>query len=119
HDTKELTEALQRDVMRRAMMAKDQLNALSNRLAKAEYNGTLLFTDKEVREEYWKPLVREGICPDNMVDNIYNETVQVFRGASEYYQERANEEAEKYKESKTGTAKFFIEKATTVISSIN
>jgi hypothetical protein len=119
HDTRELTEALERDVMRRAITAKDRLNALSKRLETAEYNGSPLFTAKEIREEYWKPLVREGICPDNLVDDIYNETVQVFRGANEYYQERAQAEQDKYAESKTGTAKFFIDRATTVIISIN
>lgn len=118
HDTRDLAEAISRDDMRRAMQAKDTLNSLSQQLESAVCNGMPLFTAKEIREEYWQPLMREGICPDNLIDDLYNETVQVFQGANKYYEARQEAEAELHQNSNLADGKFLMDKAATIASSI-
>ncbi len=45
-----------------------------------------LFSDLEIRQELFDPLKRERIIPDNEIEDRFNQTYQVFRGASEGYQ---------------------------------
>lgn len=77
-----LTKAIPDKLLKRAQWAMNELISLSHSLCEAGYS------DKEVRDLFWKPLSREGICPDNFVPDRFNETVQVFRGSSDAYQAR-------------------------------
>lgn len=83
-----LTNAIPEKTLKRVQWAMNELVELSHRLSEAGYS------DKEVRDVFWKPLSREGICPDNFVPDRFNETVQVFRGASDSYQERLEEDGQ-------------------------
>lgn len=51
-------------------------------------NGDPLFTDAEIRNELWTPLVRSGLIPDNMVPDDYSEHAVAFEGARELYAEK-------------------------------
>src|SRR5262249_39746768 len=63
------------------------------------------FDPKEIREELWKPLVREGIVPDNTVPDKYNETVNVFNGAAVHYDKACLRIAEQVQPGKERAAK--------------
>ncbi len=51
-----------------------------------------LFSKEELAEEYYRPLVREGLMPETMVPNEFSETKEMLTGSMEAYQERLNEE---------------------------
>lgn len=44
-----------------------------------------LFSDLEIRQELFDPLKREKIIPDNEIEDRFNQTFQVFSGASSEY----------------------------------
>jgi len=70
------------------------------------------FDAKEIREELWKPLVREGVVPDNTVPDQYNETVNVFNGAAAQYDKaclRIAEQVQPWKE-KSARAEYVVSK---------
>lgn len=48
-------------------------------------NGDPLFSDEDIRNELWTPLVRSGLIPDNMVPDQYSEQAIAFKGAQELY----------------------------------
>ena len=51
-------------------------------------NGEPLFSDKDIREELWTPLVRSGLIPENMVPDQFSEHAIAFKGAQELYAEK-------------------------------
>ena len=48
-------------------------------------NGDPLFTDEDIRNELWTPLVRQGLIPDNMVPDAFSEQAIAFKGAQDLY----------------------------------
>jgi len=92
HDTANIKE-LDDNVIPRMTKAHEICKGLARELEEAEGDGgEKLFTAKEISDVFWKPLVRAGIFPDNFVLDEYNETVRVFKGANELYQERIKED---------------------------
>lgn len=74
----------------------DQLKLLNDSLAsilatqermKTSYdkNGNRLFSDKDIMDELWTPLVRAGTIPENMVPDLYSEQAHAWDGAAEIY----------------------------------
>lgn len=51
-------------------------------------NGERVFTDADIREEVFMPMVREGIFPESMIPDRFSEVAATFSGASEAYMER-------------------------------
>ena len=47
--------------------------------------------DKEVRDEVWQPLVRQGLMPENFVPDRHSEVARTFDAASKLYEERLKE----------------------------
>ncbi|TLP56797.1 hypothetical protein FEE96_20355 [Parasedimentitalea maritima] len=47
--------------------------------------GNPLFTDEDIRNELWTPLVRSGLIPENMVPDDFSEHAIAFKGAQELY----------------------------------
>ncbi|MCF6306240.1 MAG: hypothetical protein L3J33_12825 [Rhodobacteraceae bacterium] len=47
--------------------------------------GEPLFSDADIRNELWTPLVRAGVIPDNMVPDDYSEQAIAFKGAQDLY----------------------------------
>ncbi len=47
--------------------------------------------DKEVRDEVWQPLVRQGVIPENFVPDRHSEVARTFDAASQLYEERLKE----------------------------
>ncbi|MEM6933662.1 MAG: hypothetical protein AAF526_08745, partial [Pseudomonadota bacterium] len=48
----------------------------------------------KIGADFWQPLVREGIIPENMVPGRFSEVEQTFKGASEAYNARLQEYAD-------------------------
>ena len=59
-------------------------------------NGEPLFTDKDIREELWTPLVRSGLIPENMVPDQFSEHAVAFKGAQDLYAEKIADFSEKH-----------------------
>ncbi|MAC80431.1 MAG: hypothetical protein CML66_20465 [Rhodobacteraceae bacterium] len=51
-------------------------------------DGAPLFTDEDIRNELWTPLVRKGLIPDNMVPDRYSEHAVNFAGAKSFYEDK-------------------------------
>jgi hypothetical protein len=47
-----------------------------------------LFTDKEISDAIWAPLMRRKLIPENAIPDRYSEVSRTFEGASVSYQER-------------------------------
>lgn len=62
-------------------------------------NGEPLFTEAEIRNELWTPLVRSGLIPDNMVPDQFSEHAVAFEGARALYADKI----EKYSADRTKT----------------
>ncbi len=50
--------------------------------------GEPLFTEAEIRSEFWTPLVREGVVPEGQVIKRYSDMARIFEGAQQSYAER-------------------------------
>ena len=57
-------------------------------------NGNPLFSEKDIMNELWTPLVRAGTIPENMVPDRYSETAHAFDGACEIYNDKLKSFAE-------------------------
>ncbi len=55
---------------------------------------TRLFSDEDITRELWTPLVRQGIIPANIVPDKYSKFVQMFKGASEIYEDKLAQHSE-------------------------
>ncbi len=57
---------------------------------KKEYDGAgrPLFTDREISDAIWAPLMRRKLIPENAIPKRYSEVARTFDGASAGYQER-------------------------------
>lgn len=53
--------------------------------------GNPLFSEKDIMDELWTPLVRDGTIPENMVPDKYSETAHAFDGACEIYNDKLKE----------------------------
>jgi len=51
-----------------------------------------LFSDQEISKEFFRPLVRQGLMPENFVPDAYSETKEMIEGSFEAYGERVKEE---------------------------
>ncbi|WP_428927795.1 hypothetical protein [Marinibacterium sp. SX1] len=51
-------------------------------------SGEPLFSDEDIRNELWTPLVRQGLIPDNMVPDAYSEHAVNFAGARSFYEDK-------------------------------
>ncbi len=67
-----------------------------------------LFTDEELGDEFWEPLVREGIVPENLVPNKYSKVQEMLDATNALYLERLAEERKNGVEKGTITSKDFI-----------
>lgn len=50
--------------------------------------GEPLFSDEDIRNELWMPMVRKGLIPENMVPDKYSEHALNFAGANTFYEEK-------------------------------
>jgi hypothetical protein len=79
--------------------------------------------DKEVREEVWQPLVRQGLIPENFVPDKHSEVARTFEGASDAYNKRLEEYTKSLGEhgetiEKLGLAKKIVDQTSTVMTSV-
>lgn len=73
----------------RIMVAQARIVSMQEKmLAATDADGERLFTDEQIREELWTPLVREGVIPENAVPDRYSKVKEVFDGANKLYSER-------------------------------
>ena len=49
-------------------------------------HGNPLFTEKDIMDELWTPLIREQIIPANVVSDRYSQDAQLFEGACQIYE---------------------------------
>lgn len=56
-----------------------------------QYDALMAKVDKEVRDEVWQPLVRQGLIPENFVPDRHSEVSRTFEAASKLYEERLKE----------------------------
>ena len=54
----------------------------------SKYEALCAKVDREVADEVWQPLVRQGLIPENMVPDKYSEVSRTFEAASELYDAR-------------------------------
>jgi len=59
--------------------------------ATEEDGKTRLFSDEDITRELWTPLVREGVIPSNIVPDKYSQFAQMFKGASQIYEDKLEE----------------------------
>lgn len=58
-------------------------------------DGTPLYADDaSFARDFWEPLVREGIVPENLVDDRYSEVARTMNATVELYEERLQEYAD-------------------------
>ncbi len=100
---------------RTTLISKEDINALTQsferikeleRAMKLQFDnkGEPLFSDEDIRNELWTPLVRAGVIPENMVPDAYSEQAVAFKGAQDLYSDKLetytathNKTAEKWK----------------------
>ncbi|MDR3515029.1 MAG: hypothetical protein P4M00_04375 [Azospirillaceae bacterium] len=51
-------------------------------------SGQRLFSDEDIMERLFKPMIRQGVFPESFVPDKYSEVAKVFGGASEAYMDR-------------------------------
>ncbi|HTH98710.1 MAG TPA: hypothetical protein VL574_14945, partial [Stellaceae bacterium] len=51
-------------------------------------DGNPLFTDADIADEIWTPLVRQGLIPENVVPDKHSQVSKTFAGANAAYVER-------------------------------
>ncbi len=51
-----------------------------------------MFSNEEIAQEYFRPLVREGLMPETLVPNEFSETHEMIKGTFEAYQERLDKD---------------------------
>ncbi|KIC20224.1 hypothetical protein [Leisingera sp. ANG-Vp] len=56
-----------------------------------EEDGKRVFTDREIMQELWTPLVREGVIPANLVPDRFSDFKHMFDGASKIYEDKLAE----------------------------
>ncbi len=56
-----------------------------------------LFSDQDLRNEFWTPLVREGVIPENSVPDAFSERRLLFEESMKLYEKRMAEESKKAK----------------------
>jgi hypothetical protein len=49
------------------------------------------FSDQEIMDEFWTPLVRERLIPDNAVPAQYSQVERMFKGAADAYVDKLKE----------------------------
>ena len=84
-----------------------------------------LFTDREISDAIWAPLMRRKLVPENAIPSRYSEVSRTFDGASEAYQERLAAYTDglgKFEKlcEKLGLAKDFVDAiATTALATVS
>ena len=94
-----------------------------DKAALAEFEKLRAKVEKEVRDEVWQPLVRQGLIPENMVPDIHSEVARTFEGASAQYQARLEEYTKEKGDNanlidKLGLAKKIVDQGLKVASAI-
>jgi hypothetical protein len=75
--------------------ALDAIVATQNEMLNSfDEDGNLLFSEKDIMNELWTPLVRSGTIPENMVPDRFSETAHAFDGACEIYNDKLKAFAE-------------------------
>ncbi|MBI1169967.1 hypothetical protein GC209_01090 [bacterium] len=89
HDIDENAEEIPGEVLAKLNQSFERIKEVERNL-RLQYddNGEPLFTEAEIRNEVWTPLVRSGLIPDNMVPDEYSEHAVAFEGARELYAEK-------------------------------
>lgn len=64
------------------------LNLQKSMQLQLDENGERIFSDEEIRNELWTPMVRSGLIPDNMVPDDFSEHAIAFKGAQKLYADR-------------------------------
>ncbi len=82
-----------------------------------------LFTDKEISEAIWAPLMRRKIIPENAIPDRYSEVASAFSGASDAYETRLvayTDGLSKFDKAiqSMGVAKDFLETASAVANAV-
>lgn len=87
HDT---VTAIDPDTARQLMQAHQVVADQVEDLRRAyDFDGKRpLFTDKEIADAIWAPLMRRKIIPENAIPDRYSEVTRTFAGASAEYEER-------------------------------
>lgn len=93
------------DALNKAILELDQLTKEHEKL-EAEYLALKKKGDKALADDYWTPLVREGIVPESRVPDDYSEVFQLFDAASSAYDERLLEYSETLGDNDELLAKF-------------
>jgi hypothetical protein len=90
HDTAQL-EGMDPDDFNRLMKAQSVIAGEVAKLRKARHPVSKkkpLFTDREISEAIWAPLLRRKVIPENAIPDRYSEVAQTFAGASSEYEKR-------------------------------
>ncbi len=96
HEQNTMLQTVQREVVRLQMLGTELRN-------KTLPDGTPLYaTDAEFARDFWEPLVREGVIPENLVPAEYSEVDRTMNATVELYEARLTE----YAESLTTASKF-------------
>lgn len=79
--------------------------------------------EKEVRDEIWQPLVRQGLVPENLMPDRHSEVARTFQGTSEAYQERLEEYTAQMGDNanliaKLGLGKTVLDQTKTVVTAV-
>lgn len=89
HDIDEDAEEIPPEVIAKLNQSFERIKEVErNMKLQFDDNGEPLFTDAEIRNELWTPLVRSGLIPDNMVPDDYSEHAVAFEGAAELYADK-------------------------------
>ncbi|HLY58855.1 MAG TPA: hypothetical protein VKS60_25050, partial [Stellaceae bacterium] len=85
-------------------------------------DGTPLFTDREIADEVFAPLMRQKVIPESFIPDKYSEVSRVFQGASDEYQQRLTAYSESLNDNdgvlrKLGIGQDFVNTAGTLASS--
>jgi tetratricopeptide (TPR) repeat protein len=90
--------------------------------AQKKEDGTPLFTDRDIADEVFAPLMRQKVLPESFIPDRYSEVSRVFKGASDEYQERLTAYSESLNDNdgvlqKLGMGQDFVSTLGTVASS--
>ena len=92
NDIRNAAEMVPKHIQQDVQASFQRLKAVSTRMANEfDDEGNRLFSDDDIRREFWSPLVREGAIPDNLVPSKFSDQAIAIKGAFDLYQDRIDQ----------------------------
>src|SRR5262249_39816356 len=89
-----LSEAQQKKIFeahQKAVAVKDILANAKKKDKDGKLTEEFLFTDEEITEEFWTPVMRERLLPDNAIPARFSAVQKTFQASAQLYKDRLDE----------------------------